>query len=88
MIERKEQQTKPDCSDVAVQSTPDCKEVAVQVHTAAKTTGTSNTFILNASAWPLQQLFVMCPIMAYVGNKMQIILLRSDLGLNSQCSAH
>ena len=29
-IERKELQTKPDCTDVAVQITPECQEVAVQ----------------------------------------------------------
>jgi len=29
-VERKDQQTKPDCRDVAVQKYPDCQEVAVQ----------------------------------------------------------
>ena len=56
--ESKEQQTKPDnrevaiqisqeCQEVAVQTSPDCQEVAVQTHgrpTAVKTTGKSITF--------------------------------------------
>lgn len=29
-VERKEEQTKPDCRDVAVQKYPDCQEVAIQ----------------------------------------------------------
>ena len=56
--ENKEQQTKPDnrevaiqvcqeCQEVAVQNSPDCKEAAVQTHgraTAAETTGKSIMF--------------------------------------------
>ena len=37
-IESKEQRTKPDCREVAVQNSPDCQEVAVQTQ-AAECTG-------------------------------------------------
>ena len=43
-IESKEQQSKPDCRDVAVQSSPDYKDSAVQTHgepTVTATTGRS-----------------------------------------------
>ena len=42
LIKSKEQQSKPDCRDVAVQSSPDYKDSAVQTHgepTVAATTG-------------------------------------------------
>lgn len=46
VIESKEQQSKPDCRDVAVQSSPDYKDSAVQTHgepTVAATTGKHRT---------------------------------------------
>ena len=42
VIEMKEQQTKPDCRDVAVQNSPEYQEMAVQTYgqaTAAKSIG-------------------------------------------------
>ena len=29
-VESREQRTKPDCKDVAIQNSPDCQEIAVQ----------------------------------------------------------
>ena len=46
VIESKEQQSKPDCRDVAVQSSPGYKDSAVQTHgepTVAATTGKQRT---------------------------------------------
>ena len=46
IIESKEQQSKLDCRDVAVQSSPDYKDSAVQTHgepTVAATTGKHRT---------------------------------------------
>ena len=46
VIESKEQQSKPDCRDVAVQSSPDYKDSAVQTRgepTVAGTTGRPRT---------------------------------------------
>ena len=46
VIESKDQQSKPDCRDVAVQSSPDYKDSAVQTHgepTVAAITGKHRT---------------------------------------------
>ena len=49
-IETKEQQTKPDCRDRAVQNSPDCQEVAVQTCGEIATvegTGRQSTMLLS-----------------------------------------
>ena len=44
-IENKEQQTKPDFKDVAVQNKPDCQEVAVQTHSEATAAGRATALL-------------------------------------------
>lgn len=53
-IERKEQQTKPDCREVAVQNSPDCQEVAVQTQAAECTGIYKNLLIYERYPAPLQ----------------------------------